>query len=678
MVRPLPPLGVCLALGVLLGLVRPGWATERTPGALLADVAALESAVEDRTLLPPGEAAERFEDALFAFMVGDHEVAAERAYALRPFLPPGPVRQEADHVLATSLVHLGSVALAQRVNAEILAEQGHPFSIDAAASQIELFALHRSAEEFATLYQQLRNRGLTEEATGALAYAIGRAHWHLGDVDGAAEAFARVKPDGLYSDRSAYHLGVIDVVRGNLAEAQARFDQLRKAPLTDPDIAELSTLALARIAHEEGRHDEAAELYRFVAEDSPRRATALEELAWTELERGDVAAATLALEERLTVGPDGTSPEVQVALGQLHLRFGEAESAEVAFDGAVETFEHVNASAQRLYADPMLADRVVITDPPPDEDAWALQHLRDNEAVTRAATSLSGSRAADAGLANTRAGLRALSARLQADPLTLRDKRLLSEACAMLLDLAEARLQGLDNAMSQASRREGRSGRERVASLRAEVDATRHQFERLASMHDDGSLKTALQLVAQTREGVEGLEVPDRFADVEKRLRDVIRAVRDQVRARDGPVQAKLALEQRQLLALEEALRTTRARAEATWLRARAAGTEAVLAEVDGHLRTARVGLADASWARLTELRDRQVALSDVRREALAQLDQLFALVRSRSAGLPPRVQRPRIEDPLGDGVDESGREPVEPPNEMPGPGLDDDAGAPP
>ncbi len=626
---------------VVLGLGCSGFAAasevEGGTAGLSAAVAGLEEEAENRTLVSQDLAVSRFEDVLFAYMVGEHEAAAEGTWAVRPFLPDGPMRHEADHVLSVSLSAIGATTLAQRINAEILADPGHPFARDAAVRQIELYAEHRTAPEFAMLYEDLRGRGLVEQATGALAYAIGQAHWHLGNLDEAAEAFGGVAVAEPSYDRARYHLGVIAVQRGDLAGATQAFVALREGPETDRSLAELATLALARIAYEEGRYDEAADLYRMFDPESPVRPTALEELAWTELRRDDPPAAALALEERIQLFPEAARPDAQATLGRLYLQFGAAEPAQRAFLAAVATYEKLVKAIPRLHGDPRLPR--FLADPDLDlaaADAWTVDELRRDDRVVRAAYVQEVSRLADHGIQETMELVRAVEDRLQADPSTVRDRKLLAEATSRLLDLAEIRLGWAEAQANGTAGRSARPVRDAVQAAATALGLTRATLDRMDALHTQGAVETAFEANATARAVVnEATKVadakpPDDHDALEGRLRGIIDRVHAQIGARDGPIRERLAAERRDLQAIAVAAQRVGAESDALWTRAGALGSEALLARVDGSLERVRSGLADASWARLVELRDERNALADEHTEALSELQATFDLLRDR------------------------------------------------
>jgi len=633
MVRSLSLLPVCL----LVARLATGQARAQT-ASLEQAVAELETEASERALVTPEQAVAWFDDALFTFMIGDHEAAAERTWAVRPFLPPGPLRHEADHVLAVSLDTIGARTLAQRVNREILDEAGHPFAREAAALQVTLFAEHRTAAEFAALYDDLQARGLVEEATGDLAYAIGRAHWHLGHLDAAWEGFALVGAGEPAYDRARYHLAVIAVARDDLAEAARRFSTLREDPLTDTTIAELATLSLARIAFEEARLDDAASLYRMLGERSPRRATALEELAWTELRRGDLPAATLALEERLGLFPDDPSPEVQYTLGQLHLRFGDAAPAQMAFTTAIEAFEELLRAIPRLYADPVLPELLSGAERElPVLEAWTVDQLRRDERVVQAAHVKEAGRLADDGLQDAIELVRRLEERLLRDPSTERDRRLLADATRRLLDIADAQLRWADAHAEALTGRAAREERDTITLTVRAVADTRATLERLELLHTEGARTTAEEAlataaaVAEEAAALDGAAPAPHFEALGDRVRAIIERLQRQVGARDGPVHRRLAEEREALRSTAAAVDAITGHSEALWARARAIGTDALLGDVDRSLKGARSGLADASWERLVELRSEQARLVREHAEARAELDAVFDLVRRRT-----------------------------------------------
>ncbi|MEN0066773.1 MAG: hypothetical protein AAGA48_31870 [Myxococcota bacterium] len=596
---------------------------------LLDAVAMLEQEAVRRELLTTEAATQRFDDALFSFMVGKHEAAAEQLWAIRTFLPPGIIRQEADYILGQCLANIGATALAMRIHAEILGEPNHPFAREVAVAQIDLYAVHRSASEFATLYQDLSARGLLDAATGALAYALGRAHWRLGHLDEAEERFAEVDEREAAYDRARYHRAVIAVKRGDLALAIDRFTQLRDAPLTELNIAELSTLALARIAFEQGEFGRAASLYRSFSPDSPLHGVALEELVWTEVQRGDGTAAATVLRERLQrQAAEIASPKLQATLGRLHLKLGEAASAEQELQRAIETFEDLIEEIRTTHRDPGLAAALFDE----EEVRWTLGQLRADDRVMRAAGALEIGQHADAGIRDALTLTRLLERRLLADPSTTRDRRLLASAAGMLLTIAERRLEWA----LEACRGRARALRTTVEASLGDLRSTRATLDRTKALptelgtQETARLLTASQTAVKAVQGLADRSPPAALDEAEGRLRQLVRQVRAQVQARNGPVQQRLASERQDLQRIEFESRTTLGRSEGLWNRARALGAEAVLAQVDDQLQAARAGLADASFERLVQLRDATEEVTDAQTKALAELEALFDVVRER------------------------------------------------
>lgn len=147
-----------------------------------------------------------------------------------------------------------------------------------------------------------------EEIRAELAYVEGRAKEAAGERDAALAAYGRVPQGSRFGSQALYLAGLLELDRGRPKEAEALFCKVadpkrqdRSAPVLADErffaVRDLARLALGRVAHEQGRHDDARYYYYLVPQDSDRLAEALYESATTRYEKKDYEGARELLDE---------------------------------------------------------------------------------------------------------------------------------------------------------------------------------------------------------------------------------------------------------------------------------------------------------------------------------------------------------------------------------------------
>ncbi len=152
-----------------------------------------------------------------------------------------------------------------------------------------------------------------EEVRGEIAYVNGRAKELAGDREGALVAYALVTQRCRFWAQATYLSGLIQVERGNFKDGESFLckvaDPKRSATSTPVfadekffAVRDLARLGLGRIAHEQGRNDDARYYYYLVPRDSDRLAEALYEAATTRYEKKDYDGARDLLVELSSLG----------------------------------------------------------------------------------------------------------------------------------------------------------------------------------------------------------------------------------------------------------------------------------------------------------------------------------------------------------------------------------------
>ena len=179
--------------------------------------------------------------------------------------------------------------------------------------------------------------------------AIGEAESAKGEVTGgqvnqegleqARLGFEAVGARSPYYAQARYFIGVIYLLRGQLAPAVDAFQRVAALPVDTQEqrrVVELSYLAMGRLNYELDQLDRAIEAYQRVPRNSPMFDTALYEIAWVYIRMGDSTRAERALEVLSVAVPDSRHiPDGQLLRGNLLLRDGH-------FRGATQVFNEVS------------------------------------------------------------------------------------------------------------------------------------------------------------------------------------------------------------------------------------------------------------------------------------------------------------------------------------------------
>jgi tetratricopeptide (TPR) repeat protein len=218
------------------------------------------------------------------------------------------------------------------------------------------------SEEYALVFQDLAGvpPSAPAEVRGEIAYMNGRAQEAAGSPDAALAAYASVPPSCRFWAQATYLSALIDVERGRYKEGEDRLCKVadpKRSANTTPVFADekffavrdLARLGLGRIAHEQGRNDDARYYYYLVPRDSDRLAEALYEAATTRYEKKDYDGARELLDELAGLGIHHRYQDEAWVLDAwvdlARCRFADADKKLVTF---LERYEPVRDAARRI------------------------------------------------------------------------------------------------------------------------------------------------------------------------------------------------------------------------------------------------------------------------------------------------------------------------------------------
>ena len=146
------------------------------------------------------------------------------------------------------------------------------------------------------------------------------------------------------------------MARRNLCEIVEQADKDRFSFFIDGRyyaIKDLAYLALGRIAHEQGKFDDAYYFYFRVPEDSERLPDALFEAAWSMFQKGEYEAAGAFIEQFDRMFPKSPlAPDVMLLHAMIDLKSCQFEKVRTTLDQLVKTYVPIEAEVAALIKDP--------------------------------------------------------------------------------------------------------------------------------------------------------------------------------------------------------------------------------------------------------------------------------------------------------------------------------------
>jgi tetratricopeptide (TPR) repeat protein len=229
------------------------------------------------------------------------------------------------------------------------------------------------SEEYAQTAQDLAGVPATAPAQvrGEVAYMNGRAQEAAHAPDAALAAYSTVPQECRFWAQSTYLAALIDVERGNYRDGEnllCKVADPKRSATTTPVFADekffavrdLARLGLGRIAHEQGRNDDARYYYYLVPRDSDRLAEALYEAATTRYEKKDYDGARELLDELAGLGIHHRYQDEAWVLDAwvdlARCRFADADKKLVTF---LERYEPVRDAARRIAENDVAMQRML-------------------------------------------------------------------------------------------------------------------------------------------------------------------------------------------------------------------------------------------------------------------------------------------------------------------------------
>jgi outer membrane protein assembly factor BamD (BamD/ComL family) len=367
-----------------LGLAAPA-AAKSAPAARTAPEAAaylqeLEArGLVDKTVVTPAMLASEVRKADDELVAGQAALAAARLYAVvegpryQDFSDSSDF-QDAEYRLGLALARGGSTTTARRYLGRSLGRGAQsPYYHAALRAYVDVCLDEHIAAACAQEITQLGAEDVNQE----LAYLQGRALYDAGKFERAEQELQTVSAHSRFYSSALYLRGVMRVKRSDLRGAQDAFCAIADVKKGDTirfyidgryyALRDLARLALGRIAHEEGRDDDAFYHYFLIPSDSKKLPDALFEAAWSSLSRKEYdLGARLADEFMKQYGTSPRASEARLLRATLQVKTCRFADAEKGFDSVLAEYEPLTRYVDRALVDPAtrrtLAERLLGAD----------------------------------------------------------------------------------------------------------------------------------------------------------------------------------------------------------------------------------------------------------------------------------------------------------------------------
>lgn len=365
-------LWLLLALGVSVGDAMAAPADEplasylnalekagRLPGETATPERLRDQVVEAEGLLARGDAR-----AATAVLFG--VVEASRFAPLRSTVTFANAEFLLGRALARGHAYKGATRYLQRVMTRGPLE---PYFVPAYRTMVDMALQNgRFAETLAVLDAVASQGTLPADSANERSYLAGRAQW--GQWAAADAAFAMVSEQSRLYPAALYFRALIAVERGDYAQAKGAFckiaDQKDQNKVTfNVDerffrLKDMARVALGRIAHEQGKYDEAYYYYFSVPEESERLNAALFEASWSMSQQGQFAAARAFADQFDRLFPGSPlRPDVSLLRANLAVKTCNFDGARTEATALVARYQPVAALAAKVRRDENERERLL-------------------------------------------------------------------------------------------------------------------------------------------------------------------------------------------------------------------------------------------------------------------------------------------------------------------------------
>lgn len=304
-----------------------------------------------RGLIGAEEATRRYEDAVYAFLVGDYERAAMSFFVLveSEALTTNALQRDSQWYLAECLFELGNWNTALDAYDRIITVGAdHAFFEDAVRRQLEVYGILRDSERFYALYQTWILSGRVPP-TDQVKYTVAKSFWRQGENARAKAMFGEIPVGGGYHAKARYFLGAVLVSEGEYESAAAEFGRVVEMDSADPEIKELAWLALGRVNYEIGQYAKALSAYQKIPAGSDYFADQLYEMVWAYIKQGDWEGALQQTEIFLIAFPEHPyAVQLKLDMGHLHMKNISYEKALAAYETVVEDYTPLQRQLSRI------------------------------------------------------------------------------------------------------------------------------------------------------------------------------------------------------------------------------------------------------------------------------------------------------------------------------------------
>jgi TolA-binding protein len=307
-------------------------------------------------------------------VTGNPDAASVRLYRIVESPRFAPLRYAPDYAtaeltLARALTRAGGTKSAERYLLRALA-RGPKSAMFAPAYRAMLDIALETKEESEILavldrVGQEQGGALPHDSAAEHAYLAGKVAYEADSLGPAESSFSAVDRQSRFYAAALYFRGLIHARQGHFAAARQALCEIVEQADRDRftffidgryfAVKDLAYLALGRIAHEQGKYDDAYYFYFRVPTDSDRLPDALYEASWSMFQKGEYEAARAFLDEFDHDFPKSPlAPDVMLLHAMIDLKSCQFDRVRTTLDDFVKTYAPIEERVTALLGDPRL------------------------------------------------------------------------------------------------------------------------------------------------------------------------------------------------------------------------------------------------------------------------------------------------------------------------------------